>query len=302
MQDIWSLGRFVRSCRAGRAEAKEVLLSQAGKLFRTAAGICLAVLALASPARADRLEDIRERGKLIVGVQQDFRPWAFRNEKGELAGLEIDLAKDLAKRLGVELQLVPIDSPFKRMQAAYTGEVDLTIGGMGDNPKRRESVGFVTPHYYASGYDVLARETAGLKAWADLKGRKVCVVEGSWYARRLSDSFGAELVADKDYPAALEALQGGRCEALAYDNTWNAVTRAADEKRWKGFAQPLPTQATAPWGIVLAKREVDSPWGQFLAEVSLDWHKSGSLIALEKKWSIKPEPWLEQQAKKLKVG
>lgn len=272
------------------------------KLFTGLAAMVAVLVAIAAPALADRLDDIKQRGKLIVGVQQDFKPWGFKNEKGEIVGLEIDLAKDLAKRLGVELQLVPIDSAFRRMQAVYTGDVDLTIAGMGDNPKRREQVGFIEPQYYASGYDVVARKSLGLKDWADLKGKKVCIVDGSWYAKTLTGTIGAELLGSKDYASALDNAQAGKCDAVAYDNTWNESTRATDPQRWKDFDQPLPTQGTGPWGIIVDKKELDSAWGKFLVAASVEWHKNGTIVDLEKKWDIKPEPWVEQQAKKYRVG
>ena len=74
-----------------------------GKILKVVAAVATVGAMTAGQAWADRLDDIKARGKLIVALADDFKPWGYRNEEGELKGLEIDLAKDLAKRLGVEL-------------------------------------------------------------------------------------------------------------------------------------------------------------------------------------------------------
>ena len=272
------------------------------KFIITAAALAVAGAVSSNAALADRRDDIKARGKLIVGVSEDFRPFGFRDEGGDFQGLEVDLAKDLAKRLGVELELVPVKGAFRKMQAVYKGEVDLTLAGLGDTPKRREEVAFVEPHYYVSGYGVLAAKAAGLKAWADLKGKKVCSVANSWYDKFLTGTYGAELVSTKDHAAALEALRKGNCVGVAYDNTLNSSTRLSDPEKWADYEQPLPTLGKGPWGIAIENREATTTWGQFLTVTVQEWHKSGLIIELEKKYGIKPEPWLDEQKAKFQVG
>ena len=66
------------------------------------------VLASGVASAESALDRIKERGKLVVGVKQDYRPWGFLDENGNIVGLEIDLAKDVAERLDVEVELVPV--------------------------------------------------------------------------------------------------------------------------------------------------------------------------------------------------
>ena len=68
----------------------------------------LALTALGAAAQADVLDDVKKRGTLIVGVKPDYKPFGFRDPSGGLIGLEPDLAADVAKKLGVKLELVPV--------------------------------------------------------------------------------------------------------------------------------------------------------------------------------------------------
>ncbi|MET0313929.1 MAG: transporter substrate-binding domain-containing protein, partial [Hansschlegelia sp.] len=68
----------------------------------------IALAASVAPAAADVMQTIKDRGTLIVGVKADYKPFGFRNPAGEIVGIEPDLAADIAKRLGVKLELVPV--------------------------------------------------------------------------------------------------------------------------------------------------------------------------------------------------
>ncbi|HEV7820242.1 MAG TPA: transporter substrate-binding domain-containing protein, partial [Burkholderiales bacterium] len=101
--------------------------------------IVLFSLAVCGPARADALDDIKKRGTLIVGVKADYKPYGFRDPSGAIVGIEPDLAADVAKRLGVKLELVPVVSS-NRMQFLEQGKIDLMIATMNDKPDRRKVV------------------------------------------------------------------------------------------------------------------------------------------------------------------
>ncbi|MEO6895474.1 MAG: transporter substrate-binding domain-containing protein, partial [Caldimonas sp.] len=94
-----------------------------------------AVLALAgvTSARADALADIKSKGVLVVGTKADYRPFGFIDPSGKIVGFEPDLAADVAKRLGVKLELVPVVSS-NRMQFLQQGKIDLMIATMSDTP------------------------------------------------------------------------------------------------------------------------------------------------------------------------
>ncbi len=118
---------------------------------------------MAAPASArDTLADIKQRGKLIVGVKTDYKPFGFLDPSGKVVGIEPDLAADVAKRLGVGIEYVPVVAA-NRIQFLQQGRIDLMIATMTDTPQREELVGIVKPSYYAAGVDIIARKASGLK-------------------------------------------------------------------------------------------------------------------------------------------
>ncbi|MBI1774093.1 MAG: transporter substrate-binding domain-containing protein [Proteobacteria bacterium] len=133
----------------------------------------LVALLLAIPAMAQdqrpgesAVQTVVKRGKLMVGLST-FVPWAMRDKKGELIGFEIDVAKQLAKDIGVELELVP--TAFDGIiPALLASKFDLIATGLTITPKRGLTINFSRP-YNRSGAMMLANTklTAGFKTLED---------------------------------------------------------------------------------------------------------------------------------------
>ena len=83
-----------------------------------------------------RLDLINSRGAVIVGVKNDYPPWAYYDESGNIVGLEVDLAQDIADRLGVSLRLQAVTSS-NRISQLEQGLIDIIIATMGDTVKTR---------------------------------------------------------------------------------------------------------------------------------------------------------------------
>ncbi|WP_343079121.1 transporter substrate-binding domain-containing protein [Ostreiculturibacter nitratireducens] len=262
--------------------------------FAIAAGMAAT---LASPALADKLEDIKAAGKIVVGVKQDYKPWGYLTTDGELVGLEIDLAKDVAQRLGVEVELVPVVAS-NRMEFLQQGRIDLIIATMGDNPERREVVGMIEPNYYAGGTNVIAPKAAGLKEWEDIRGKDVCALQGSYYNKRVTQLYGPNLVAFAGIPEATSALTNGSCVAFLYDNTW-IESQLASDPQWAEYEMPLVTEDPQAWSIAVPLEDLDQPYGQLMSEIVTDWHKSGFLIERNAANGIAASPFLQEQHDKL---
>src|SRR5258708_18796733 len=96
--------------------------------------------------------------------------------------MEIDLAKDVADRLGAKLELVPVTGA-NRMEFLQQGRIDLIIATMGDTPQHRNVVGMIEPNYYAGGTNVLAKQLAQLPDWKHPKRQKGCSAECAHYNR-----------------------------------------------------------------------------------------------------------------------
>lgn len=255
----------------------------------------MAALLLLGAAQADTLADIKQRGVLVVGSKADYRPFGYLDPAGKIVGLEPDLAADIARRLGVKLELVPVVAS-NRIQFLQQGKIDLMIATTSDTVERRKIVDFVDPNYYGSGTNVLAAKSAGLKSWADLKGKKVCLIQGAFYNKELQEKYGVEGVAFPGTSEAYGALRNGNCVAFAYDDT--AIVGEMLKPEWSSFDMPLDSILFAPWGIAVKKGEKSLV--DLVSATTIDWHKTGFLLQLEKKWGIKKTKFAEEMNTKYK--
>ena len=260
------------------------------KLLLTAAVAAVGFAMALAPAAAQTLEKIKARGTLIVGSKADYKPFGFRDPSGAIVGFEPDIARLVAEKLGVKLEIEPVVSS-NRMQFLQQGKIDLMIATMNDKPDRRLIVGIIEPLYYASGVNVLANKKAGLKTWEQLKDQKVCAIQGAWYNKPVAEKYGADIVAFKGQTEAEVALQQGNCIGWVYDDTAFAE-RLADPK-WSGYEMTLPSILEEPWGLAVALPEREGAWGKFMSVSLEEWHRTGKLIELEKKWGIQASAYLK---------
>jgi polar amino acid transport system substrate-binding protein len=252
-------------------------------------------------ANADTLDNIKQKGTLVVGVKADYPPWGMRDSNGNIVGMEIDMAKDVARRLDVKLVLVPVLSS-NRMQMLQQGQIDLMIATLSVNDERRRAVGVIEPLYYASGVAMLVNRSSGIKSPADLKGKPVCVRQGASYNRAVSEKYvGGDLVAFKGVPENEQALLDRRCAAWVYDDAILIYKKNSEPDKWKDYdVIALPDIPALPWGIAVRSEERDGPWGKYMSTVVQDWHKSGLLLELEKRWLGDNTEWLKEAHDKTK--
>src|SRR5574337_238784 len=250
-----------------------------------------AVLGLVAslPAAADELANIKSKGTLVVGTKADYPPFGYLDPSGKIVGFEPDLAADVAKRLGVKLELVPVVAP-NRIQFLEQGKIDLMIATMSDTPERRKVVDIVDPDYYASGTNVMAKKSEHLTSWEQLKGKKVCLIQGSFYNKELQEKYGVQGVAFPGTAEVYNALRNGDCVGVAYDDT--AIMGQLQKPEWSDYEMPLDSILVQPWGLAVKKG--DPAFADFMAKTVTDWHKSGLIIQLEKKYGIKPTKFAQE--------
>ena len=256
--------------------------------------LSLAVLDQASAA--DGVDAIKQRGTLIVGVKADYKPFGFRDPSGTIIGLEPDLAADLAKRLGVKLELVPVVSA-NRIEFLQQGKVDLLIATLSDKPERRRVVQAIDPQYYSDFVNVLLPKTAGITDWAQLKGKPLCATSGAWYNKDVARTYGAEIVAFDGSEKPLFALKQGNCLGYVYDQSMLQGKLLDDD--WKAnYALPLKGILDAPWMMAVAQGNTTL---QTMVEAATkDWMKTGFIVAGEKKWGIEPTAYSTAMHEKYK--
>jgi polar amino acid transport system substrate-binding protein len=262
--------------------------------------IILASFALASTqanAANDRFKKVLDRGVVVVGVKADYKPWAFRNSDGKLVGMEIDMAQDVADALGVELKLIPVQSS-NRMQFLEQGKIDLMIATMSDKANRRKVVGVPQPNYYTSGTNVLAKKGM-VKEWTDLKGKPVCGKQGAFYNKVVGKKYGAKIVAFIGNAEAKQALRDGKCVAWVYDDS--SIMAELASGQFDDYEMPMKTEDDTPWALAVPLEELDGIWGNFMSGMTYNWHSSGRLVELEKKWGIQQSQFVVDMNKRFEA-
>ncbi|MGU3469182.1 transporter substrate-binding domain-containing protein [Methylobacterium sp. C33D] len=269
-------------------------------LLATGALAALAAFSsVALPGRAtaaDGVDAIKKRGTLIVGVKADYKPFGFRDPSGAIIGLEPDLAADIAKRLGVKLELVPVVSA-NRIEFLQQGKVDLLIATLSDKPERRRVVQAIDPNYYSDFVNVLLPKNSGITDWAQLKGKPLCATSGAWYNKDVARTYGAEIVAFDGSEKPLFALKQGNCIGYVYDQSMLQGKLLDDD--WKAnYALPLKGILDAPWMMAVAQG--NTTLQAAVEDATKDWMKTGFIVNEEKKWGIEPTAYSKTMHEKYK--
>ncbi len=228
---------------------------------------------------------IRKRGELVVGVKTDYAPFGFLDLQGRIQGFEPDMARELARRLGVSLRLVPVTSS-NRLQRLEEGVVDVIIATMGDTGERRRIASLVEPSYYASGVTLMVRPETRLKEWQDVRGQKICAAQGAYFNRPMAQRYLLELVMFANSRDAKLALRDGRCIGYMFDNT--AIWSDLQLPEWAGYSTPLPAALPAPWVVAVSRAESGTELERWVGDVLADLHRTGFLRSLEKSWGLPP--------------
>lgn len=144
------------------------------KLIKKLAFLAAAILGLGATgasASSDKLDAIISKGKIRCGVVLDFPPMGYRDAKNKPAGFDVEYCKDLAKSLGVKLELKSM-SFAQRIPALNAGKVDVVIGSTSDTLERAKSAGFTMP-YFVFKLQAMIKKDSGIKTFEDLKGKRV---------------------------------------------------------------------------------------------------------------------------------
>jgi polar amino acid transport system substrate-binding protein len=253
-------------------------------------------LTFAAPGSANSLADVKSRGALIVGVKDRSPPFAARAADGHIKGLEIDLASDLAARLGVALTLFPVDSAG-RMQFLELDKIDLVLATLAVTPYRKQQAALIEPYYYASDPALLVRR-GGTDPAEEQSGKSVCAFPGVYFTAQLS---GKALSFYRRREEAADAFANGRCVSLAADTASLVELKRAAPERWSDFdIVPFSAASPLPWAIAVRQDERSADLRKFVADTVADWHKTGKLVELEKKWLGRNTPWVLEMHEKFK--
>lgn len=189
----------------------------------------LTALSLAAPqiAAADALAEIEKSGTIRVAVPQDFPPFGSVGPDMTPQGYDIDVAKLIAEKIGVELELVPVTSA-NRIPYLQTQKVDLVISSLGKNPEREAVIDFSAP--YAPFFNgIFAPADVTITSVTDLSGKVVGVTRGAVEDLELTKVAPADVTIKRyeDNNGTISAFLSGQVEAVA---TGNVVAAAILER------------------------------------------------------------------------
>lgn len=189
------------------------------KIVATAAlgAMSLSMLACGGNADTDKtlLEKIKEKGVLTIGTKPDYAPYEFyimENGQKKLVGFDIEIGKEIAKELGVEVKFEEMD--FELIpEAVKNGKVDIGISGLTPKPDRKLVVDF-SLNYYNTEQGILVPVGSDIKTKEDLKNKKIGAQTGSIQYDMAMTIEGAKVTALGDVNNLVLDLKNGKFDAI----------------------------------------------------------------------------------------
>jgi polar amino acid transport system substrate-binding protein len=239
---------------------------------------------LHTSAQAGTLKQIQQRKKLIVAVKDNLPLLGFRDEAGNLQGLEIDIARKLATEIfgnTESIQLLPVANQ-DRLKLAIDGSVDLTIARVTITATRSRVVDF-SRYYYLDGTAIVAKQS-NITRNIDLVGKKIATLNNSTTIGTLQYIIPqAKLVGVNSYQQAQELLKTGKVSAVAADRSL-LIGWLKTDPSYHLLPDKLSTEAL---GIVIPKGLQYDPLRQIVDRSISSWLADGWLQQRIQYWGLK---------------
>jgi polar amino acid transport system substrate-binding protein len=248
----------------------------------TTAATTAAAETTAAPAADQSLQKVLDAKTFVLGFDEAFPPMGYLDANNQHVGFDIDLAKEVTKRMGVELKLQPIDWSQKENEL-NSGNIDCIWNGFSITPERLAAMAFTTP-YMKNRQVVIVLADSPVKALADLKGKKLAVQAESSAVEALNKAADfksslKEVVELKDNVTALMDLKASGTDALLVDEIVAGYYIAREKKAYRILDEAL---AEEEFGVGFRKADLtlrDEVQKQLeamakdgtLAKISTDW-------------------------------
>ena len=164
------------------------------------------------------VDQIKESGEITIGVFSDKNPFGYVDNDGKFQGYDVYFADRIAKDLGVELKLVPVEAA-SRVEFLETAKVDIILANFTVTDERKEKVDFALP-YMKVALGVVSPDSAIITDAERLNGKTLIVVKGTTAESYFTENYpDVKLQKYDEYNEAYSALQDGRGDAFSTDNT-----------------------------------------------------------------------------------
>lgn len=251
------------------------------------AALLAAVMTLcfaAALAEDTGLADVKAKGTLVMGFDEEYPPMGFVDENGEYVGFDIDLAKEVTDRLGVELVLQPISWDSKELELSGKN-IDCIWSGLTMTPERIEQMTFSIP-YLANEQILVVRSDSGIASEADLSGKVLGTQAGSSSVDVLNANpdlmaaIGEPQLYD-DFVTALMNLKLGGIDVLLIDSVVGNYYIAQQDDPTQFTVLPEVLEAEE-YGIAFRKSE--QTLADAVSQQLVDMFKDGTLDTIRAKW------------------
>ena len=267
---LWLVSGFAMPVQAQRPGLPDNALTD---LLAQARDMC-------ASADKDRLARVLCSGRIRIGVRENYPLFAERTGDAR-SGYEIDVARAIAGKLGVDVEFVRVNAAT-RIAMLAEDRIDLVIATMGHNSQRDTQARFIRPHYYQSETVIVGPRAAVVASWLDIPQRTVCATVGNGSNAELV-THEARLMLFDDASALADRLRDGTCQLAAQDDSFFAAYfvepafRAAYSLKF-GFAE-------VPWGMAVA-RTGSERLANAIDLISQTFHRDGVFLDLARQHRI----------------
>lgn len=256
-----------------------------GKFIKVATVALTTAFALLGTANAQSIEDITQRGKLLVAIDTTYAPFGTINENMEPDGFEVELAKQMAAALGVTAEVVPVNTA-NRIPVLLTNKADITLSTLTITPQRAAQVMFSIP-YSGVKFQIISEKSRELKAPADLAKLKVGVIRGGAAETPLNAIApeGTTIVQFDDVAGCVQGLLSGQVDAIA--EGWLLPAKMNETAGSEKYESKFDL-AEAHYGMAVRRGSFDLL--QWLNTFIYTYKTNGKLAALHEKYIQLPLP------------
>ena len=251
-------------------------------LAGTVSVLAVGMLAGCGNSQSSDTGSTKERNKIVIGLDDNFPPFGFHDEKGELVGFDIDMAKEAAKRLNMEVEFKPIDWDSKETEL-QSKNIDAIWNGLSITPEREKNILFSRP--YENGPQILlVRADSPIQGKADLAGKIVGTQQSSTGLEainaepELKNSF-KDLKEYSDNVTSFMDLEVGRIDAVVVAKTTAAYFMKKNNANFRIIDVGYPD---IPSGVGM--RKDDTELKAKLDKVLEDMHNDGTSTKISEKW------------------
>lgn len=248
--------------------------------------------ALPGMVLADTLSEIQDRGVLRVGMEPGYMPFEMTNQKGEIIGFDVDMAKRIAKAMGVKLELVST-AWDGIIPALLTNKFDMIMSGMTVTPQRNLKIAFADPYIVVGQSILVKKEYAGeVKSYKDLNNPKFKIgsklgTTGEQATKRMISK--AKYISFETEQEGVMDLVNGKIDAFVYDLPYMAIANAQKSEGKLIFLDQPFTYEPLGWAIRHGNADFLNWLNNYLAQMKND----GTYDKIYEKWFLSNE-WVRQ--------